>query len=245
MSAAAKEMPENNHGKHAGPPDHPRRRYGRRRGRPLRRGRAALLDSLLPAIDIHLPEQGPLDPHTLFDTGLREIWLEIGFGAGEHLADIAAANPHVGVIGCEVFIDGVASALRHVADKELSNIRIWRNDATLLLERLPDLSLDRILLLHPDPWLKRRHARRRFIQPATLDLLARRLRPGGELRISTDDPGYLEWTLRHLGQHTAFGWLATAAADWRVRPADWPQTRYESKALKAGRRCTYLRYRRR
>ena len=222
-----------------------RRLYGRRRGRPLRRGRAALLDSLLPEIGIALPEHGALDPATLFDPEPQEVWLEIGFGGGEHLAEVAGVHPEIGLIGCEVFIDGVASVLRHIADNDLHNVRIWQEDARLLLEKLPDGALARVFLLHPDPWPKRRHAPRRFVQPETLGLLARLLRPAGELRISTDDPGYLEWTLRHMARCAAFDWQAAAADDWRRRPADWPETRYEKKALKAGRRCTYLRYLRR
>lgn len=224
----------------------PRRRlFGRRRGRPLRAGRAALVDRLLPALSFALPDTGPLDPKGLFRGGPEEVWLEIGFGAGEHLAETAAAHPAVGFIGCEFFIDGVASLVRHIDEGRLTNIRIYQEDAAGLIARLADGSLSRIFLLHPDPWPKRRHAQRRLIQTGTLAEVARILRPGGELRIATDDPTYLEWTLRHMAAADAFVWQARRADDWRVRPQDWPQTRYGKKALKAGRRCTYLRYTRR
>ncbi len=221
---------------------HRQRLFGRRRGRPLRAGRAALFDSLLPRIVISMPAHGRLDPAALFDPPLKDIWLEIGFGGGEHLAEVAATHPDVGLIGCEFFVDGVASMLRHVDEGGLGNIRIFQEDARELLGALPDACLGRAYLLHPDPWPKRRHAGRRFVQPESLSELARLIRPGGELRIATDDPVYLEWTLRHMAGNTTFTWLAQSADDWRVRPADWPQTRYERKALKAGRRCTYLRY---
>ena len=220
---------------------HRRKLHGRRQGRPLRPGRARLMAELLPAIDVQLPEEGALDPAGLFGEGAADVWLEIGFGGGEHLAEIAAANPDVGMIGCEFFVDGVASMLRHVEERSLVNVRIHQGDARLLVERLADASLGRVFLLHPDPWPKRRHAARRFIQAGTLSELARVIRPGGELRIATDDPVYLEWTLRHM-PGSPFRWQAAAADDWRIRPDDWPGTRYEQKALKAGRRCTYLRY---
>ena len=229
------------------PDDQARRRrlFGRRRGRPLRAGRAALVDRLLPDLSFDLPETGDLAPEALFGNAPEDVWLEIGFGAGEHLAEMAAAHPSVGLIGCEVFIDGIASLIRHIDERGLANIRIFQADARGLIERLPDASLGRIFLLHPDPWPKRRHAGRRFVQPESLADLARILRPGGELRIATDDPVYLEWTLRHMTAATGFDWQARQADDWRRRPSDWPETRYEQKALKAGRRCTYLRYLRR
>lgn len=227
------------HGQPAG-----RRLYGRRRGRPLRRGRAALLERLLPGIEVGLPKQGALAPDVLFDPTVEDIWLEIGFGAGEHLAEVARENPGVGIIGSEVFINGVASLLRYVDDWSLRNVRVCRHDARALLEALSDKALARVFLLHPDPWPKRRHAARRFIQAETLAELARVMRPGAELRISTDDPGNLEWTLLHMQREPSFRWLASSADDWRRRPEDWPETRYERKALAAGRRCTYLRYRR-
>ena len=228
------------------PDDAARRRlFGRRRGRPLRAGRAALVERLLPALAFDLPETGFLSPPGLFKTPPADVWLEIGFGAGEHLAEMAAAHPEVGLIGCEVFIDGVASLVRHIDEGRLANIRIFQEDARSLVEHLPDACLGRIFLLHPDPWPKRRHAGRRFLQPESLDQLARVLRPAGELRIATDDPTHLEWILRLMTAARDFDWQARSADDWRQRPGDWPQTRYEKKALKAGRRCTYLRYLRR
>lgn len=226
----------------SGAPD--RRFHGRRQGRPLRKGRAALVDSLLPELHISLPASGRIDPASLFDDAKTGIWLEIGFGGGEHLAWQARENPGVGFLGCEVFINGVASLLRHVAEDALHNVRIHHEDAHALLDVLPDQSLDRIFLLHPDPWPKHRHAGRRFIQSDSIALFARLMKPGGLLRIATDHPVYLSWTLRHIADQPWFDWTATRAGDWQHSPPDWPSTRYERKALKEGRRCTYLQYRR-
>lgn len=223
-------------------PDH--RFHGRRQGRPLRKRRAALVDALLPALRIPLPAAGRIDPASLFDDEKAGIWLEIGFGGGEHLAWQARENPDVGFLGCEVFINGVASLLRHISDDDLHNVRIHHDDAHRLLDVLPDQSLDRIFLLHPDPWMKHRHAGRRFIQSDSIALFARLIKPGGILRIATDHPVYLGWTLRHMADQPWFEWSAIRATDWLQRPPDWPPTRYERKALKEGRRCTYLQYRR-
>jgi tRNA (guanine-N7-)-methyltransferase len=172
------------------------------------------------------------------------VWLEIGFGGGEHLAHQAAANPDVGVIGCEVFESGIASGLSHVADRNLENVRIHPEDARTLLVALKPQSLDRVFLLFPDPWPKRRHAQRRFI-PGNLDRLAELLRDGGEFRIASDDPIYIEWTLQHVPVHPAFQWLAESPSDWRDRPVDAIETRYEKKAREAGRVPHFFRFRRR
>lgn len=222
-----------------------RRFHGRRKGRPLRKGRAALVDSLLPALRIALPQAGTIDLDQVFGAPKPAYWLEIGFGAGEHLAWQARAHPDIGMVGCEVFSNGVASLLRHVAENELDNVRIHNDDARALMDVLPDRSLDRLFLLHPDPWPKYRHANRRFVQQETIAALARLLKPGGILRIATDHPTYLGWTLRHMAGQPWFEWTARSAADWRQRPDDWPATRYEQKALRDGRRCTYLQYLRR
>jgi tRNA (guanine-N7-)-methyltransferase len=219
-----------------------RRFHGRRKGRPLRKGQQHLIDTLLPGLAIDLPASRKLDPRVLFDRQPGQLWLEIGFGGGEHLAEQARANPQVGLIGCEVFLNGIATLLTQVSALGLANVRIYPEDARNLLDALPDGSLDRIFLLFPDPWPKRRHAGRRFIQPANLDLLARRLKPGAELRLASDDPVLIGWALAHLVRHPAFAWTARGPSDWRVRTPDWPGTRYESKALREGRQPVYLRF---
>jgi len=173
------------------------------------------------------------------------LWLEIGFGAGEHLAWQAAENPDVLLVGCEVYRNGIAACLGRVARDRLANVRIWPADARDLIEQMADASVDRAFLLFPDPWPKARHAERRFVAPANLDSLARILKPGAELRFATDDPVYLSWTLERLPLHPAFGWQVEGPGDWRQRPADWPATRYERKAIAQGRRPVYLRFRRR
>jgi tRNA (guanine-N7-)-methyltransferase len=174
-----------------------------------------------------------------------QVWLEIGFGGGEHLAEQARTHPAVGLIGCEVFLNGIATLLAQVSALGLGNIRVYPEDARDLLDALPGACLDRVFLLFPDPWPKRRHADRRFIQPANLDLLARLMKPGAEFRVASDDPIYVGWALAHLTRHPAFAWTAQGPADWRIRPADWPGTRYESKALRQGRQPVFLRFTRR
>lgn len=183
-----------------------------------------------------------IDPQKLFDSPVKDVWLEIGFGNGEHLAWQAENNPHVGIIGCEPFINGVSVLLSEIEAKALSNVRLLADDARPLLDRLPEACLSRVFVLFPDPWPKKRHAARRFIGPENLKRLARVMAPGGILRIASDHPGYVVWTLQHLQPHPAFKWQAERAEDWRRRPVDWPPTRYEEKAL-AGV-PVYLAYRR-
>ncbi len=218
-----------------------RRLYGRRSGHTLRAGQAALVEELLP--QLVLPAAGTLDSALLFGDD-RPLWLEIGFGRGEHMAAQAEANPGVGIIGAEPFIDGVVGALMEVEARGLANIRIHNGDALDVLDRLPDASLDRVFLLHPDPWPKARHAKRRFVNPGPLAMVARVLKPGGELRIGTDHPIYCRWALMQMRQSPDFEWLAQGPADWQVRPDDWPQTRYEAKARRLGHEVWYFRYRR-
>lgn len=191
---------------------------------------------------------GPLDTAVLFgdaSDAMRPLWFEIGFGSGEHLAAQAAANPGVGLIGCEPFLNGVVGALGHIREHDLTNVRLHMGDALDVLERLPDASLSRVFLLHPDPWPKARHAKRRFVNPGPIDLIAAKLAPGGELRIGTDHTIYCRWTLMQMGLRDDFDWLAASSADWQFRPADWPQTRYEAKARRLGHEVWYFRYRRR
>jgi len=226
-------------------PERRRILYGRRRGRPLRPGRRALLDTLLPKLAITLPARGPLDPATLFDPRPRACWLEVGFGAGEHLVAQARARPDVGLIGCEPFINGVARLLSEIADDPPANLRLLADDARPLIDVLAEGSIDRLFVLFPDPWPKTRHHGRRFIGPTTLDPIARVLADEGELRLATDHAEYARWMLDHLGRHPAFEWTARSPRDWRERPADWPGTRYEAKARARGLRPVFLRYRRR
>jgi tRNA (guanine-N7-)-methyltransferase len=216
--------------------------FGRRRGRRLRTGQQALLSDLLPRIAVTAP---PAAPAALFMPPPREVWLEIGFGGGEHLAAQAAANPAIGLIGCEPFVNGVVALLAQVKAQALANVRIWQGDARALLAGLPPAAIGRAFILFPDPWPKVRHHKRRLITAAFLDALARVLAPGAELRLATDDRDYLAWMLERLTVHPGFAWCARGPEDWRRRPADWPATRYEAKALAAGRRPAYLRFVRR
>jgi tRNA (guanine-N7-)-methyltransferase len=218
--------------------------YGRRKGRPLRKGRQTLFDELLPRITVPIVAGAALDPATLFAPEKRAVWLEIGFGGGEHLAHQAATNSDIGFIGCEVFESGIASGLSHIAEGNLENVRLHPEDARVLLAALQPRSLDRVFLLFPDPWPKRRHAQRRFI-PGNLDRLAELIVPGGEFRIASDDPIYIEWTLQHVPIHPAFRWTAESPSDWIDRPADAIETRYEKKAREAGRVPHFFRFRRR
>jgi tRNA (guanine-N7-)-methyltransferase len=218
--------------------------FGRRQGKALRRNALGLIEELLPRLALDVPEPGDLiEPALLFPGALRSVWLEVGFGGGEHLAELAETNPDVGLIGCEVFKNGIASLLGHVHARHLgSNVRIFPEDVRLLLPALPDVSLGRVFVLFPDPWPKTRHAYRRFICPENLDELARVLADGGELRVASDDPVYVAWAARHLEAHPAFE-KVLATTDRSQVPADWPATRYEQKCI-TGRAPTFFLYRR-
>ena len=217
--------------------------YGRRKGHGLSARQQGLIDNLLPRLAI--PETGPLSPVALFASPRQGFALEVGFGGGEHLAAQAAAHAAWGFIGCEPFVNGMAQLLTRIEAGPLSNIRLHPGDARDVLERLPEAALDAVYVLFPDPWPKTRHWKRRFIGPDTVPLLARALKPGGLLRVASDIPDYVRWALIHLVPSGHFDWQAEAPADWRVRPADWPGTRYEAKALRAGRVPSYLEFRRR
>ena len=229
-------------------PAHPQDRilYGRRRGHRLRKGRQALVDQLLPglAIDLPGPAEGDVNLNALFAAPPSDLWLEIGFGAGEHLAWQARTHAAIGFIGCEPYLNGVGGLVHLVNACELRNVRIFTNDARLLLRALPAACLGRVFLLFPDPWPKRRHHKRRFIQDTELDVLARVMKDGAELRIATDHEGFCRWALSRLRGNDSFVWLAHRAVDWRTRPEDWPETRYERKARAEGRSCVFLRFRR-
>jgi tRNA (guanine-N7-)-methyltransferase len=216
------------------------RLYGRRSGHKLRKGQAELLEARLPELDV--PE-GPLSARTLFGDA-RPLEFEIGFGSGEHLAWQAAHRPDHGFIGCEPFLNGVVAALAKVGEAGLSNVRIHMGDALEILARFPDASLRRLYLLHPDPWPKARHAKRRMINNGPLDMIASKLAPGAEFRLGTDDPTYCRWSMMIMGQRKDFEWLADGPADFLKRPDDWPETRYEAKARRKGHEVRYLRYRR-
>jgi tRNA (guanine-N7-)-methyltransferase len=230
---------------HAAVPENtaPRRNfYGRRQGRPLRDNRKRLVDELLPRLAVRLDGRA-LDPAALFP-GKQGVWLEIGFGGGEHMAAQATAHPEIGYLGCEVFLNGVASALSHIAAGKLDNVRIYPEDVRDLLDVLTPASLDRLFLLFPDPWPKARHSARRFVNRQNLDRVAELLKPGAEFRIGSDDPTYVGWVMMHMSRRKDFVWLAERPADWLNRPADWPASRYEQKAIKQGRTPHYFIYRR-
>ena len=207
-------------------------------------GRKRLINELLPVIQIE-PGEGPLHPKDLFKENPDQNWLEIGFGGGEHLAAQAAKHPEVGFIGCEPFINGVACLLNEVEAKNLRNVRIYPDDARDIIDRIPSATLERVFLLFPDPWPKKRHSSRRFISAENLDALARVTRDGGEFRFASDEMGYVRWTLQHVRRHGAFVWTAESARDWHDQPSDWQTTRYESKAKANGRTCVYLKFQRR
>ena len=217
------------------------RLYGRSSGHKLRKAQQALVDTLLPAISV--PTDGPVDSRTLFGDD-RPLHFEIGFGSGEHLAYRADLLPDHGFIGCEPFLNGVATALTHVRDQGLANVRLWNNDALDVLRRIPDGALTMVYLLHPDPWPKPRHAKRRMVNDGPLDLVAAKLKPGGEFRLGTDDPTYCRWSMMIMNRRRDFEWLAETPSDFLVRPGGWPETRYEAKARRQGREVWYFRYRR-
>ena len=208
--------------------------YGRRKGPKLSARQEELRRTLLPRLAYSVGG----DPRTLFPDSVQDIWLEVGFGAGEHLLWQAEQRSDVGLIGAEPYEAGVSKLLSHIADREASshtllrNIKIHEGDGREIIDALPDASLGRFFLLFPDPWHKTRHHKRRFLQMDMLDRLARVLKPGAELRFATDDKSYLPYALERLMAHPAFRWLAQGPSDWRTRPPDWPPTRYEKKAIK-------------
>ncbi|WP_304176072.1 tRNA (guanosine(46)-N7)-methyltransferase TrmB [Phenylobacterium aquaticum] len=205
----------------------PLRSFGRIKSRTIKPRQAALMDSLLP--EIRCP-QAAFDPRTLAPQAAR-VWLEIGFGGGEHMAAQASRDPEVLILGAEPFQNGVASALRHIDERGLANVRLWDADVRELIAHLPDACLDRIFILFPDPWPKARHNKRRLVNAELLVELARVLKPGGALRFATDWADYADWTLERVLRDPAFSWPATRACDWRVPPADHITTRYEEKRL--------------
>jgi tRNA (guanine-N7-)-methyltransferase len=213
----------------------PLRSFGRRRGRNLRPHKQDLFDTLLPKLTISLAEASAINPES-------STWLEIGFGGGEHLAHVAELHPDVQFIGCEPYVNGTAGLLAHIDKIKLSNIRIYNDDARDLVATLPDNSLERVFVLYPDPWPKKRHNKRRIISSEFLDSLARVMKPEAELRLATDSADYATWMLERLLANHNFKWLAKSSEDWLNPPPEWISTRYEQKAL-AGR-PTYLNFKR-
>lgn len=217
--------------------------FGRRKGHRLRDGQAALMSDLLPRLGFDETRDGPR-PLQAFAAGTGQLRLEIGFGGGEHLVAEALAHPATGFIGCEPYINGMAKILGQINARQLANIRLFAGDALVLLSALPDASLSRVDLIHPDPWPKRRHWKRRFVQDATVAQLARVLTPGGEFRFVSDIDDYCAWTLAHLLRAPAFSWIAERADDWRKPWPGYTMTRYGQKATREGRKSNYLIFRR-
>jgi tRNA (guanine-N7-)-methyltransferase len=218
--------------------------FGRRKGHRLRTRQAQLLQSLLPQLAIDLSIPPPSDLSVLFPHPVGNVRLEIGFGGGEHLVAEAQARPDVGFIGCEPFVNGVAKALAAIDACGRDNIRLHAGDATELFPWLPPASLSRIDLIYPDPWPKRRHWKRRFVQDDSIAKIAKVLQPGGEFRFVTDIADYAAWTLERMAHSTAFTWTAQRAADWRMPWPGFTSTRYEAKAMREGRAPCYLIFRR-
>lgn len=217
--------------------------FGRRRGKPLRAGRAALIADDLPELKVDLAAV-PDDLGALFPVPVREVRLEIGFGGAEHLLHEATQNPDVGFIGVEPFLAGLAKGLAGIERLGLRNVRLYDDDATQLLDALPAASLARVDLLYPDPWPKTRHWKRRFVSDQNLGRIARALKAGAPFRFASDIDTYVAWTLEHARRSPDFEWTAAKADDWRRPWAGWPGTRYEAKAIREGRRGNYLVFRR-
>ncbi len=218
--------------------------FGRRKGHKLRAHQADLIEHLLPHLALDLATPPPADAAELFEATASAVRLEIGFGGGEHLAAEAQAFPDTGFIGCEPYVNGMAKILAQIEAHNIGNIRLLAGDAAELLAWLPPQSLSRIDLIHPDPWPKRRHWKRRFVQDATIAAMARVLTSGGEFRFVSDIDDYADWTLWHLLRSRDFEWLAERPDDWRLPWQGFTKTRYGQKAEREGRKATYLRFRR-
>ena len=218
--------------------------FGRRHGKALRQGRAATMAEALPRLSVD-PENLPDDLTSLFEAKVSTVRLEIGFGGAEHLLHRAGEAPETGFIGVEPFVDGLAKGVAGVERLGLKNVRVFGDDATILLDRLPEAAFSGVDLLYPDPWPKTRHWKRRFVSDRNLARLARVMRPGAEFRFASDIDTYVAWTLEHAARSPDFEWTAERPSDWRGPFPGWPGTRYEAKAIREGRRGTYLTFRRR
>jgi tRNA (guanine-N7-)-methyltransferase len=218
--------------------------YGRRKGKALRGQQVGRLETLLPAFLVDLNTAAPRSLDALFPVPVERLRLEIGFGGGEHLIHRAKENPTTGFIGVEPFVNSMQKLLAHVEEACVSNIRVYDDDATQLLDWLPDACLDQIDLLYPDPWPKTRHWKRRFVSSVNLDRFHRVLKPGAKFCFASDIDTYVNWTLQHCHAHGGFEWTAQNAADWLTPYAGWPGTRYEAKAKREGRSSAYLTFER-
>jgi tRNA (guanine-N7-)-methyltransferase len=221
----------------------PRAFFGRRKGHKLRPHHARLIEELLPKLTLDLGKSAPADLTTLFPISIDQVRLEIGFGGGEHMIAQASENPRTGFIGVEPFVNGMAKALAAIESRNLKNVCLHFDDALELIAWLPEQSLVRIDLIHPDPWPKRRHWKRRFVQDEMIERLARILRPGGEFRFVTDIADYSSWTLQHLLRSKDFEWIAQCADDWRKPWHGFVQTRYHAKAAREQRSSCFLIFR--
>jgi tRNA (guanine-N7-)-methyltransferase len=249
MNVATGEPQNNDTNRDASPNDgaavHPHGSFfGRRKGHKLRIHQADLIEHLLPRLSLDIGSASPPDLAALFDAPVEDVRLEIGFGGGEHLIAEARAFPQLGFIGCEPYVNGMAKILAQIEAHEIGNIRLFAGDAAELLAWAPRHSLARIDLIHPDPWPKRRHWKRRFVQDLTVAAMARVLVPDGEFRFVSDIGDYCAWTLAHLLRSPDFIWTAEGADDWRLPWAGYTMTRYGRKAEREGRRAAYLRFRR-
>ena len=218
--------------------------FGRRKGHKLRLHQADLIEHLLPRLSLDISEPAPPELADLFDRPITDVRLEIGFGGGEHLIAEALAFPDLGFIGCEPYVNGMAKILAQIEAHNIGNIRLLAGDAAELLAWAPPRSLTRIDLIHPDPWPKRRHWKRRFVQDTTIAAMARVLKPRGEFRFVSDIADYCAWTLAHLLRAPDFFWTAERASDWRLPWSGYTMTRYGRKAEREGRQAAYLRFRR-
>lgn len=218
--------------------------FGRRKGHKLRQHQAGLIEQLLPHLALDIDRETPADAREIFDPAAEDVRLEIGFGGGEHLAAEAKTFPTTGFLGCEPYVNGMAKILAQIEAANIGNIRLFAGDAAELLAWLPKDSLSRIDLIHPDPWPKRRHWKRRFVQDRTIAAMARVLRSGGEFRFVCDIDDYCAWTLSHLSRSQDFVWLAERADDFRLPWPGYTMTRYGRKAAREGRKAAYLRFRR-
>jgi tRNA (guanine-N7-)-methyltransferase len=218
--------------------------FGRRKGHKLRLHQADLIENLLPHLALDIGGAAPASLTGLFEAPIGEVRLEIGFGGGEHLIAEAMAFPDTGFIGCEPYVNGMAKILTRIETHNIGNIRLYAGDAAELLAWAPPQSIARLDLIHPDPWPKRRHWKRRFVQDATVAAMARIIKPGGEFRFVSDIDDYCAWTLAHLLRSPDFSWTAERASDWRQPWPGYTMTRYGRKAEREGRVAAYLRFRR-
>ena len=227
-------------------PNHPTRRseafFGRRKAKALSPKQEDRFSDLFPKFKVDITKPAPANSADLFPRTPEQIILEIGFGGGEHLIHQAESNPALGYIGVEPFVNSMAKALKEIDDRGIENIRLYEEDAAELLDWLPENSIDRIDLLYPDPWPKKRHWKRRFVSIKNLDRFSKVLKPGGLFRFASDIDTYINWTLQHCHQHEDFSWQANKAEDWQNPYENWVRTRYEAKAFREGRTPCYLTF---